>query len=119
MRDNSDRVHISTISVAELVQGVARLRHRSAQDKADGLEIWLETMLRRYRRRTLALDVRAARDAGRLMALARSRGHAPGFADLAIAGIAMANGLTLLTRNLRHFAPLGVPARDPYTELPE
>jgi len=31
----------------------------------------------------------------------------------------MANGLTVLTRNLRHFAPLGVPALDPFGELPE
>lgn len=119
MRKHSDRIHISTISVVELVQGVAQLRHRAAHDKADGLDIWLGTMLRRYRRRTLTLDVRAASDAGRLMALARARGHTPSFADLAIAGIALANGLTLLTRNLRHFAPLGVPAHDPYASLPD
>ena len=31
----------------------------------------------------------------------------------------MANGLTVLTRNLRHFVRLGVPALDPFGELPE
>jgi predicted nucleic acid-binding protein len=32
---------------------------------------------------------------------------------LAIAATAAAHGLTLLTANLRHFAPLGVPALNP------
>ena len=60
----------------------------------------------------------AARETGLIADRARARGLAPGFADLAIAGIATAHGLTILTRNLRHFAPLDVPAHDPYAALP-
>ena len=66
----------------------------------------------------LPLDAEAAHETGLLIDRARATGHAPGFADLAIAGIAAARGLTILTRNLRHFAPLGVAAIDPYVTLP-
>jgi hypothetical protein len=34
-------------------------------------------------------------------------------ADLAIAATAQKHGFTILTRNLRHFGPLGVAALDP------
>ena len=47
----------------------------------------------------------------------RAAGRAPGFADVAIAAAA-SRDLTILTRNLRHFAPLGVRAIDPFDTLP-
>jgi hypothetical protein len=118
LRSNSERIFISTIGVAEQVEGIAHLRRLGSVHKALALEAWLGLVLRRYRRRTLSFDVPAARDTGRLLDHAHAPGRSPGFADLAIAGIAMANGMTLLTRNLRHFAPLGVPAHDPYASLP-
>jgi toxin FitB len=40
------------------------------------------------------------------------------FADLAIAATAAAHSLIILTRNLRHFAPLDVPAHNPFEALP-
>jgi hypothetical protein len=43
----------------------------------------------------------------------------PGFPDLAIAATAVAQGLTVLTANLRHFAPLDVPAHNPLESLPK
>ena len=48
----------------------------------------------------------------------RATGRAPGFADMAIAATAASRSLTVLTRNLRHFAPLGAPAIDPFDTLP-
>ena len=49
---------------------------------------------------------------------ARAAGHTPGFADVAIAATAGSRGLTILTRNLRHFVPLGIEAADPFETLP-
>lgn len=49
---------------------------------------------------------------------AREAGHSPGFADVAIAATAESQGLTVLTRNLRHFAPIGIAAIDPFQTLP-
>ncbi len=55
---------------------------------------------------------------GRLADHARGQGHDPGFADLAIAATALTLGYVVLTRNMRHFTPLGVPAHDPFEKLP-
>ena len=49
---------------------------------------------------------------------ARATGHSPGFADVAIAAPAGSHNLTVLTRNLRHFVPLVIPATDPFERLP-
>ena len=63
-------------------------------------------------------DTAMARLAGILMDKAREAGHSPGFADIAIAATAESQGLTILTRSLPHFAPLGIAAIDPFQTLP-
>ena len=45
-------------------------------------------------------------------------GRHPGLADVMIATTAEVHRLTLLTRNLRHFLPLGIDAIDPFAEQP-
>ena len=115
---NSDRLFMSVITIAEVEDGIARARRQGARQKAAQLTDWLETVLHLYGDRVLAFDLPAARIAGRLSDLARAGGHAPDFADLAIAATARAHGLTVLTRNLRHFQPLGVPVHDPFASLP-
>jgi predicted nucleic acid-binding protein len=42
----------------------------------------------------------------------------PGFADIIIAATARHHGLTILSRNPRHFESLGVDVIDPFTRLP-
>jgi predicted nucleic acid-binding protein len=39
-------------------------------------------------------------------------------ADVIIASTAQRHGLTILSRNLRHFAPLRVAVTDPFAALP-
>ena len=119
MDRNSARLFVPSIVVAEIVGGIESARRAGAGRKAAALDGWLEETMRLYAGRVLPLDEAGARMTGALIAYARSLGQSPGFADLAIAGIAMAHGLTVLTRNLRHFAPLGVPAHDPYAAVPE
>jgi predicted nucleic acid-binding protein len=118
MDRNSGRLFLSTITLAEIEQGIARARRLGAHAKAIRLATWLETLIHLYRARMLPLDVRSARIAGSLSDLARSRGHAPGFPDLAIAATAVAYNLTILTGNVRDFAPLGVPVLNPFETLP-
>ena len=67
----------------------------------------------------MPFDVPAARLAGLLMDRARATGQAPGFADLAIAATAGVRNLTVLTRNVRHFVPLDIPAINPFELLPD
>ena len=48
-----------------------------------------------------------------------AKGHTPGFADIAIASIAAARALVLLTRNTRHFEHLCDRLINPFETLPE
>jgi len=119
MEDNSDRLFLSAVTIAEITDGVCKARRQGARRRAEQLHGWLETLLHLYDERVLPFDVRAARIAGQLSDRARSKGLTPGFADLAIAATAVAHRLSVLTRNLRHFAPLEVVAHDPFESLPE
>jgi predicted nucleic acid-binding protein len=78
----------------------------------------LETVLHLYGDRILAFDAPTARIAGAIADQARGQGHAPGFADLIIAATAQRHGLTLLSRDLKHFEPLGLAVLDPFAALP-
>jgi predicted nucleic acid-binding protein len=118
MDENSERLFLSSITVAEIEDGIAKAHRQGARHKAQQLNGWLETLLHLYQERVLPFDVPAARIAGRLSDQARAKGMAPGFADLAIAGTAVANRLSVLTRNLRHFAPLEIAAHNPFDSLP-
>jgi toxin FitB len=115
----SARLYMSVVTVAEIEDGIAKLQREGASRKANDLTDWLETLIHLYSARILPFDLSAARVAGKLSDTARGRGHAPGFADLAIAATAQHHGLTILTRNLKHFTPLGVDAHDPFAGLPE
>ena len=118
MDEHSADLYVSAVSIAEIEDGIARLRRHGGRRKAAALTAWLDTLLHLYQQRILPFDVPVARIAGRLADLARSRGHAPGFADVAIAATAKHRGLTILTSNVRHFEPLGVPLLDPFAALP-
>ena len=114
----SDELFLSTITVAEVADGIAKLRRSGSLARADRLDDWLDTVLHLYGDRVMPFDVPAARLAGLLMDQARATGHAPGFADLAIAATAGVCDLTVLTRNVRHFAPLNIATHNPFVSLP-
>ena len=109
---------LSAVTVAEIEDGIAKLRRERATRKSQDLASWLETLLHLYGARILAFDTPAARVAGALSDRARSQGQAPGFSDIIIAATAQHHGLTILSRNVRHFAPLGVRVLDPLVALP-
>ena len=118
MDDHSTKLYLSVVTVAEIEAGIAKARRERARRKAAGLTAWLEALLHLYGNRVLVFDVVAARLAGELSDLARSHGLAPGFADIVIAATARRYQLIILTRNVRHFVPLGVSSINPFQELP-
>ena len=71
-----------------------------------------------YGDRVIEFDTPAARIAGAMADRARGRGQAPGFADIVIAATAQRHKLTILSRNVRHFDPLGAIVLDPFVALP-
>ena len=118
MDERSDVLFISTITVAEVSDGIAKLKRTGASARAAFLGEWLDLVVHLYRDRVIPFDIRAARAAGELMDRARARGHSPGFADLAIGATAVSRNLTVLTRNVRHFSALEIRTIDPFQSLP-
>ncbi|CCE03940.1 type II toxin-antitoxin system VapC family toxin [Bradyrhizobium sp. STM 3809] len=118
MDAQSASLFISVVTVAEIEDGIAKLRRDGATRKSADIAAWLETVVHLYSDRILPFDIEAARIAGALTDRARGLGHAPGFADIIIAATARRHQLIILSRNLRHFEPLGVAVRDPFAALP-
>lgn len=85
--------------------------------KARRLTEWLDSIEYLYTERVLPFDLKCAHAAGQI--LDEARAHQPGFEDIAIAATARTHDLVVLTRNMRHFEPLGVRAVDPFSTLPD
>ena len=109
---------LPAIAIAEMAQGIGKLRRAGGAERADRLDRWLDGLLATYADRILPLDAQAARLAGQISDAAIAQGCHPGFADVAIAALAQHAGLLLLTSNLKHFQPLGVACADPLVQLP-
>jgi predicted nucleic acid-binding protein len=118
MDSHSADLFVSAVTIAEIADGIAKGHREGATRKAAELSGWLQTVLHLYGNRVLAFDAATAEVAGALSDLARSRGHAPGFADVAIAATARHHRLTMLSRNARHFAAMDITVIDPFERLP-
>lgn len=118
MDRNTAGLFLSVITIAEVDDGIAKARRQGATRKAERLSEWLEALLYLYSIRIIPVDLGVARHMGQLADLARGKGQDPGLADVAIAATALQHGYTILSRNLRHFEPLGVPVLDPFLALP-
>lgn len=118
MDAQSAYLFLSVVTIAEVEDGIAKLRREKATRKSKDLTQWLDAVLHLYGDRILAFDIPVARLAGALSDRARGQGHTPGFADIIIAATARRHALTILSRNIRHFEPLGVPVLDPFRDLP-
>lgn len=105
-------LYLSVVSIGEVERGIARQRRRDPAF-ARALASWLDGVMSLYGDHILAVDVAAARRWGRL---SDAMGHES--ADLLIAATALEHGLTVVTRNVRHFEPAGVPVVNPFREQP-
>jgi hypothetical protein len=114
----SDSLYLSVITAAEIRDGIAKAAREGASRKAADLTVWWDTVEHLYGVRILPFDLRAATIAGGFLDQARAAGRGPGLADVAIAAIAEARQLTILTRNTRDFLPFGVTVLDPFQALP-
>ena len=103
-------LYLSVISVGEITKGIVQ-QERSNPSFARQLTVWLTRWLTWYGDRVLGVDVPIARRWGRL---SRSLGHDS--ADLMIAATALEHSLTVVTRNVKHFEPAGVPTLNPFGE---
>jgi predicted nucleic acid-binding protein len=102
----------SAITIAEIVFGLTRLpdgkRRSELLDSFDALIFGPPALP------VLALDDNAARLAGEFRALRERRGLASSPSDMMIAGVAMAHGASLATRNVADFSDLPISVVDPW-----
>jgi toxin FitB len=113
--DNQVRssVWITSITVMELHQGIQALpsgRRRTA------LEIELGPVIsENIESRIASFDDASAKATASITTERRRRGRPGELRDSMIAGIALATGASLATRNVRHFDDLSVTLIDPWT----
>lgn len=106
-------VFLSTITVAELQRGLLLLDPGGRRDR---LASWLRSeLLVRFDRRVLPVSLSTALVWGRLMAESRQAGANVDAMDAFIAATAVEHGLTVATRNIRHFMTLDIPLLDPWS----
>ncbi len=106
--DAAGQLFLSVVTIHEIEKGIALLDHKGAASKAAALKLWLMGLVSTYEDKILAIDAIAASLGGRLEAKAVASGHNPGMADAAIAGIAKAHDLMIVTANTKDFLPFGV-----------
>ena len=100
-------LHLSILTVGEIERGIDRQRKRNPAF-ARTLGTWLDSVIALYGERILGIDLATVRRWGQLCADLNHAG-----VDLLIAATALEHGLTVVTRNVRHFAPTGVAVLDP------
>ena len=110
---DEDRSFISVVSIAEIRRGVALMDEGR---KREALAEWLARDLpQRFEQRILPVDEPVALAWGDLMGLAKRRGRGLSSMDGLIAATAIAQQLTLATRNTRNFEGFGIELFDPWT----
>lgn len=93
---------IGAPTIGELELGIRLL---TPSKKRHVLEMWLQDLINEFDDRILSFDVAAARIWAGALAASRRRGMTLPATDSQIAAIASAHGLTVVTRNIRHFRP--------------
>jgi toxin FitB len=102
---------VAAMTIAEIERGVAA-KESTDRGRGEVLRRWFDDrVLPAFAGRVLPFDLPAAR----ILASYRVPEHAP-FDDALIGAVAQANGLTVVTRNTKHFEPLGLRCVDPWDQ---
>jgi toxin FitB len=107
------KTYISIITIHELELGVSLLE-RKDENQGGILRAWLETrVLPQFEGRILPIDTAVARRSAKL--------HVPNprpMRDAFIAATALTHGMTVVTRNVGDFRPMGVEILNPWEWRP-
>jgi toxin FitB len=111
-RQVSESLHLTAITVAELVYGALRLPADRRQRTLSGL---VDAMIEEdFDGRVIAFDHQAARHFAAIVVRRERSGRPIAAADAQIAAICRSHGATLATRNVSDFAGIDVEVIDPW-----
>jgi predicted nucleic acid-binding protein len=99
---------ISALSIGEIEAGIERQRGQNPEFAAE-LEQWLVTLELQFSHCILPVTPAIAKLWGRLCVQTGNKG-----VDNLIAATALCHNLTIVTRNVKHFAPTGARVFDPF-----
>jgi toxin FitB len=102
---------LAAVSFGEIGYGIECLPHGARRNR---LAAWAAGLGERFAARTLPSDTQVWSAFGRLKASLHSIGRPQDSLDLLIAATATVHGLTLVTRNIRHFQDTGVNLLNPW-----
>jgi toxin FitB len=112
-RQTEASIWITSVTVLEVRIGIEILTPgRRQADLSQDFQRFLESFIQG---RVVAFDASAARAAAKLTADRRRVGRPGDTHDTMIAGIVLAAGAALVTRNIRHFDDLSITLIDPWT----
>lgn len=99
-----DDMVIPVIALAEIRLGANKQRDRGLTADAERIDLWLRGLSLAFR--IIPFDARAALAWSDMTGVLPHDGTRAFERDMMIAATALANGLTLVTRNIRHFGPV-------------
>jgi toxin FitB len=108
LTSQSPLLHISAITIMEVERGIEKQRHVDPNFAGD-LENWLQAVLSGFETRILPVTVDIAKRWGRMQFQLRRSDS-----DVAILAVALEHGLTVVTRNVRHFDGTGAAVLNPF-----
>ena len=111
-RQSADTIWVTSITLFEARYGLKLLA--DGQRKALLEQRFDELVQLDLANRIAVFDVRAAEQAAHLAVDRKARGRPVDMRDTFIAGIAIARGATLATRNAKHFEDLPTPVVNPW-----
>lgn len=108
---NGSSLYLSSITIDELWYGIRRMRE--GRRKRGYREI-VESIMSDYAEKTLGFNTPEAILSAEYRWTAKAAGYNPGVQDMMIAAIAKANGMTLVTRNVKDFEFLDLEVLNPF-----
>jgi Predicted nucleic acid-binding protein, contains PIN domain len=105
---NDSELFLSVLTIGEIRRGIQLQQSQNPQFSAR-LAKWLDTVILLYGERVLPVSTSIALEWGNISAQTGNSG-----ADALIAATAKIHHLTVVTRNIKHFEPTGVPCLNPW-----
>ena len=104
---------ISVISIGELKKGIVKIESSQPQ-KSKRLNKWLDSLIERFKTRIITLNSQILIQWGDLCGNSEKSGRKLPVIDSLIASTAIANQLTLVTRNEKDFNDINVSLYNPW-----